>query len=65
MKALLQAYREAEKPIIHIVFIYKADGSNVDLCRTDQVINVIRHNTGLEKRWLPADRQNCLTGVAS
>ena len=33
MKALLQTYREAEKPIIHIVRIYKADGSNVDLCR--------------------------------
>ena len=33
MEALLQVYREAEKPIIHVVRIYNADGSNVDLCR--------------------------------
>jgi nicotinamidase-related amidase len=37
MEALLQTYREAEKPIIHIVRIYKADGSNVDLCRREIV----------------------------
>ncbi len=33
MKQLLDFYRENNKPIIHIVRIYKADGSNVDLCR--------------------------------
>lgn len=33
MQELLQAYRDAAKKIIHIVRIYKADGSNVDLCR--------------------------------
>lgn len=33
MAALLQSYRHAQMPIIHIVRIYKADGSNVDLCR--------------------------------
>lgn len=37
MWTLLQAYRNAEKPIIHIVRIYKADGSNVDLCRKELV----------------------------
>ena len=33
METLLQTYREAGKPIIHIVRLYKADGSNADLCR--------------------------------
>ncbi len=37
LQALLQSYRQAEKPIIHIVRIYKADGSNVDLCRKERV----------------------------
>ena len=37
MEALLQTYRKAEKPIIHIVRIYKADGSNVDLCRRELI----------------------------
>jgi nicotinamidase-related amidase len=31
--ALLSAFREARLPIIHVVRIYRADGSNVDLCR--------------------------------
>ena len=34
---LLQAYRNAKKPIIHIVRIYKSDGTNVDLCRRESV----------------------------
>ena len=37
MRTLLQAYRNAKKPIIHIVRIYKADGANVDLCRKELV----------------------------
>jgi nicotinamidase-related amidase len=37
MTALLQAYRNAKKPIIHIVRIYKSDGENVDLCRKELV----------------------------
>lgn len=37
MRALLQAYRNAKKPIIHIVRIYKPDGANVDLCRKELV----------------------------
>ncbi len=37
IKALLVAFRSAGRPIIHIVRIYRADGSNVDLCRKDLV----------------------------
>lgn len=33
MTELLQAYRNAKKPVIHMVRIYKSDGANVDLCR--------------------------------
>jgi nicotinamidase-related amidase len=33
MKALLWAFRQAGLPIIHMVRLYKEDGSNVDLCR--------------------------------
>jgi nicotinamidase-related amidase len=33
MKSLLAAYRQYDLPIIHIVRLYMADGSNVDLCR--------------------------------
>lgn len=37
MKSLLAAFRSAGRPIIHIVRIYRADGSNVDLCRRELV----------------------------
>jgi nicotinamidase-related amidase len=37
MRAILEAFRAAKKPVIHIVRIYKADGSNVDLCRRELV----------------------------
>jgi nicotinamidase-related amidase len=37
MRALLEAFRAAGKPVIHVVRIYKPDGSNVDLCRRDLV----------------------------
>ncbi len=37
MTALLQAFRKANKPIIHIVRIYTPDGANVDLCRRELV----------------------------
>lgn len=37
IKQLLDFYRENNKPIIHIVRIYKSDGSNVDLCRKELV----------------------------
>jgi nicotinamidase-related amidase len=37
LKRLLHRFREAGKPIIHMVRIYKPDGSNVDLCRRELV----------------------------
>ncbi len=37
MTELLQAFRKAIKPIIHIVRIYTPDGANVDLCRKELV----------------------------
>jgi nicotinamidase-related amidase len=37
MKMVLDAYRRNEMPIVHIVRIYKEDGSNVDLCRKEAV----------------------------
>ena len=33
IKQLLDTYRNCKLPIIHIIRIYKTDGSNVDLCR--------------------------------
>lgn len=35
--ALLGAFRRAGLPIVHVVRIYKRDGSNVDLCRRERV----------------------------
>ncbi len=37
LKTLLQSFREAGKPIVHMVRIYKPDGSNVDLCRREHI----------------------------
>jgi nicotinamidase-related amidase len=34
---LIRAFREARLPIVHIVRLYKPDGSNVDLCRRQAV----------------------------
>jgi nicotinamidase-related amidase len=33
MQLLLDAFRAAARPIVHIVRLYERDGSNVDLCR--------------------------------
>jgi nicotinamidase-related amidase len=37
LKSILQGFRAAGKPIIHLIRIYQPDGSNVDLCRREQV----------------------------
>jgi nicotinamidase-related amidase len=37
LQRLLNAYRQAGAPIIHVVRLYCADGSNVDLCRREKV----------------------------
>ena len=33
MRALLNAFRETGRPIVHVMRVYLPDGSNVDLCR--------------------------------
>ncbi len=37
IKMVLDAYRQKKMPVVHIVRIYKKDGSNVDLCRKEAV----------------------------
>ncbi|MHC4106016.1 MAG: cysteine hydrolase family protein [Planctomycetota bacterium] len=39
IRMVLDTYRQDEMPIVHIVRIYKKDGSNVDLCRKKAVEN--------------------------
>ncbi len=33
MQTLVEAFRFAERPIVHVVRLYRPDGANVDLCR--------------------------------
>src|SRR6516164_10036613 len=37
MVRVLDAFREAHAPVVHIVRLYQPDGSNVDLCRRSLV----------------------------
>jgi nicotinamidase-related amidase len=37
MRGLVDAFRAAQRPIVHIVRLYRADGANVDLCRRHEV----------------------------
>src|SRR6185437_12873812 len=37
MSRLAGAFRDAGRPIVHIVRIYEADGANVDVCRRAMV----------------------------
>jgi hypothetical protein len=37
--SLVQAYKELANPIFHVVRLYRADGSNVDMCRRKQIEN--------------------------
>ncbi|MFW2374392.1 MAG: cysteine hydrolase family protein [Gammaproteobacteria bacterium] len=39
IRRLLDVYRQHKMPIIHVVRIYKPDGSNVDLCRKQAIEN--------------------------
>jgi len=52
MKSLLETYREKLLPIVHVVRLYKEDGSNVDLCRREAIENgakiVAPHSDGAE-----------------
>lgn len=37
VRRLVGAFREAGRPIVHVVRLYRADGSNVDACRREAV----------------------------
>jgi nicotinamidase-related amidase len=37
MAAAVEAFRAADRPIVHVVRLYHADGSNVDRCRRGEV----------------------------
>lgn len=39
IQQLVQGFRQSNKPIIHVVRIYLPDGSNVDLCRKQEIKN--------------------------
>ena len=43
MALILEAFRASGKPIVHIVRLYKQDGSNVDICRR----SLVENGTGL------------------
>ena len=37
MASLLQAYRELQRPIVHVVRLYSRDGANAELCRRREI----------------------------
>ncbi len=37
MRRLIEAFRQGNRPIVHVVRIYRPDGSNVDACRREGV----------------------------
>jgi nicotinamidase-related amidase len=37
MRRLVEAFRHAHLPIVHVVRLYRADGSNADACRRDTI----------------------------
>ncbi|HWF09466.1 MAG TPA: isochorismatase family protein [Bryobacteraceae bacterium] len=39
MRTVLTAYRQAGLPIVHVVRLYLADGSNADICRREMLEN--------------------------
>jgi nicotinamidase-related amidase len=39
MKKLAEAFRQAQRPIIHVIRLYKEDGTNVDICRREAFEN--------------------------
>lgn len=44
LSKLVQHYRQQQRPIIHVVRLYKSNGSNVDLCRrraVEQGMNIV------------------------
>jgi nicotinamidase-related amidase len=69
MRRLLAAFREAERPIVHIVRIYERDGSNADLCRRELLRDgapiLIRDSTGsqIAQELLPKPGVELDTGL--
>ncbi len=39
MRRIVEAYRQHRLPIVHVVRLYLADGTNVDLCRRDTIVS--------------------------
>jgi nicotinamidase-related amidase len=37
MRRMVEAFREAGRPIVHVARLYRPDGSNADLCRKEAV----------------------------
>ena len=52
MRRIVEAYRQRHLPIVHVVRLYLADGTNVDLCRRDAIAagsaTVRPHSLGAE-----------------
>ena len=72
---LAQAFRARALPIVHVVRLYRPDGSNVDLCRREAVIGgwpaLAPDSAGsqlprelLGKRWAPLQSEALLDGEA-
>ena len=73
MRRVVEAYRQRRLPIVHVVRLYLADGTNVDLCRRDAIASgnaVVRPGSlGAElvdplkpKRNVQLDADTLLTG---
>lgn len=56
MRTLLDAFRQTSRPIVHVVRLYRSDGSNVDPCRRGAVEGGLRALTpNLEGSELAAE----------
>lgn len=61
MQGLVEAFRSAQRPIVHVVRLYRPDGENVDLCRRSlveggaQVLAPGTHGAELALELLPDD----------
>ena len=61
MQGLVEAFRSAHRPIVHVVRLYRTDGENVDLCRRSLVeggaaiLAPASHGAELAPELLPED----------
>lgn len=42
IRRVVEAFRQADRPVLHVVRLYREDGSNVDLCRRGDVEEGLR-----------------------